>query len=84
MTPKTFRFAGSETRYDPGHLLRGSTLAELLETTQLDDLEVGVLDVPVVVQEDIDLGVPLESRHGRDRYLLFRCLVLLIPYDRHS
>ena len=45
---------------DPRHLLDRPADAELLEAAELRDLEVGVRDVPVVVEEDGDLAVAFE------------------------
>ena len=51
-------------RRDPRHLLGRSALAELLEAPQLNDLEESILDVALVVQEDVDLGVAFQASHG--------------------
>ena len=48
------------------HVLHRSAHAEGLEAAQLGDLEVGVLDVPGVVEEDLDLAVTLQTCDGID------------------
>jgi len=58
-------------RRDPRHLLGRSALAELLEAPQLNDLEESILDVALVVQEDVDLGVAFQARYRVDDNLLF-------------
>ena len=37
---------------DAGHLAEGAALAELLEAAELDDVEAGVGDLALVVQEE--------------------------------
>jgi hypothetical protein len=53
---------------DPGgdarHLADGPPLAELLEAAELDDVEPGVGNLPLVVQEEGDLGVALDAVTG--------------------
>ena len=51
---------------DAAHLLDGTADAELLETAELGDLEAGVRDIPVVVQENGDLSVAFEPGDGID------------------
>ena len=41
--------------------------AELLEAAELRDLQVGVGDVPLLVEEDVDLPVAFETGDGIDR-----------------
>jgi hypothetical protein len=48
------------------HLLDGAADAEALEATQLGDLEVGVGDLAVRIEEDLDLAVALEPGDGVD------------------
>ncbi len=48
------------------HVLDGTSDAEGFEAAQLGNLEVGVLDVPLVVEEDLDLAVTLQTRDGID------------------
>ena len=45
--------------HDPGHLLYGPADAEPLEAAQLRHLEIGVLNIPLVIEEYVDLAVPL-------------------------
>ena len=52
---------------EDGHLLDRPADAELLEAAQLRDLEVGVRDLAVVVEEDLDPAVALESGDRVDR-----------------
>ena len=49
------------------HLLDRPTDAERLEPAQLRDLEIGPLDVALLVEEDLDLAVALESGDRVDR-----------------
>ena len=56
--------------------------AEPLESPQLGDLPVGVLHISLVIEEDLDLPVTLETCDGVHGHALGRCLCLLIPYDR--
>ena len=49
--------AGGDRRHLPEH----PALAELLEAAELDDVELGVADLAVVVEEDADLGVTLDA-----------------------
>ena len=51
---------------DDGHLLRWPPLAEPLEPPQLRHLEVGVRHVPLIVEEDLDAPVPLQTGDGVD------------------
>ncbi len=50
-------------RRDPRHLLHGPADAEALEAPKLRHLKIGVLHIPIVVQEDLDLTVPLQPRY---------------------
>ena len=46
---------------DARHLLDRPVAAEHLETAQLRDLEVGVREAAVVVEEEVDLAVAFEA-----------------------
>jgi hypothetical protein len=48
------------------HVLDGAAYAEGLEAAQLGDLEVGVLDVPGFVEDDLDAPMTLEARDRVD------------------
>jgi hypothetical protein len=56
----------ADARRDGRHLPVGAALAELLEAAELHHVELGVGHVPCVVQEDADLGVPLDAGHRVD------------------
>ena len=58
--------------------------AEPLESPELGDLPVRVLDVSLVIQEDLDLPVSLETGDGVDGDALGGHFLLLIPYDWSS
>ena len=49
------------------HILRGPPHAKPLEAAELRDLQVGVGDVPLLVEEDVDLPVPFETGDRIDR-----------------
>ena len=51
---------------DDRHLPKAPPLAELLEATELDHVEAGVLDRPGVVELDGDFGVALDAGDGID------------------
>ncbi len=51
---------------DARHLFRGPPHAELLEAAQFGDLEVGVGDIALVVEEDLDLAVSFQAGDGID------------------
>ena len=53
-----------------GHVLGGAAHAELLEAAQLRNLQVGVGHLALVVEEDVDLAVAFQPRHGVDGYTL--------------
>ena len=57
---------------DARHLLGRPADAELLEAAQLRDLEVGVRDVALSFEEDLDLAVTFEARDGINGDLLHR------------
>ena len=46
---------------DLRHVLRRAAEAEHLEAAQLGDLQVGALDVALVIEEDVDLAVAFEA-----------------------
>ena len=50
------------------HVLGRPAHAELLETPQLRDLQVGIGHVALVIQEDVDLAVTFEPGDGINRY----------------
>src|SRR3990172_3531727 len=50
-----------------GHVLRLPADAELLEAAQLGDLEIGVGDLALVIEEDVDLAVTFQAGNGVDR-----------------
>jgi hypothetical protein len=54
------RADAADAGHDARQLLDRPALDEALEAAQLGDLEVAVLDRPVVVEEDLDLAVALE------------------------
>src|ERR1035438_10542699 len=46
---------------DLRHVLRWAAKGEDLETPQLGDLEIGVFDVALVIEEDVDLAVAFKA-----------------------
>jgi hypothetical protein len=54
------------------HLLDRAPHAEPLKAAQLGNLEVGVGDFPLFVQEDLDLAVAFEAGNRIDGYPLHR------------
>src|SRR5208283_4073330 len=60
------RADAADARGYPRHLAVGPALAEPLEAAELHDVELGVGDVAGPVQEDADLGVPLDARYRVD------------------
>jgi len=69
----------ADTAGELGHVFGLPALAELLEPAQLRDLQVGVLDLALVVEENLNLPVPLQPRDrvNRDPLAHF-CLRLLM------
>ena len=65
----SLRAHAADARRDARQLLDRAADAEALEAAQLGDLEVDVLDLVVVVDEDLDLAVTLETGDGIDGYL---------------
>ena len=55
-----------QIRGEVGHVLGLTAHAELLEAAELGDLQVDVLDVPLVVEEDVDLAVAFQAGDGVD------------------
>ena len=77
--------SGADTAEPCGDLVELGYLpsdAESLEASQLGDLPVGVLDVSVVIKEDLDLSVSLETGDRVDQDPLGVYFLLLIPNDR--
>ena len=73
----------ADPRCDYWHVLRAATLAEFVKATELRDLEVGVLHVPLVVEEDNDLAVSLKPSDRVDGYgLHFLILLLMMEVER--
>jgi hypothetical protein len=56
----------ADARGDLRHVLGRTALGEFLEAAQLGHLKEGALDLPRVVEEDIDFAVALEARDGVD------------------
>jgi hypothetical protein len=52
---------------EQGHLLHRAADAEALEAAQLGNLEVGVGDLALVVQEDLNLAVAFQAGDGVNR-----------------
>ena len=52
---------------DLGHVFGGPSDAEDLEAAQLGHLEVGALDVALVIEEDVNLAVTFEAGDGVHR-----------------
>ena len=71
------RAHAADARRDARHLLDRAADAEALEPAQLRDLEVDVLDLAVVVEEDLDLAVTLETGDWIDGYLFHQTFALL-------
>src|SRR5262245_12229331 len=62
------RADAADASTQPGHLPERATLAELLETAELGDVEPGVGHLPGVIEVDRDLGVPLDAGHRVDHH----------------
>ena len=73
----SLRAHAADARRDARQLLDRAADAEALEPAQLRDLEVDVLDLVVVVDEDLDLAVTLETGDGIDGYLFHQTFALL-------
>ena len=73
----SLRAHAADARRDARQLLDRAADAEALEAAQLGDLEVDVLDLVVVVHEDLDLAVTLETGDGIDGYLFHQTFALL-------
>ncbi len=72
-----FRAHAADAVGQQGHLLHRAANAEALEAAQLGDLEVGVGDVALLVQEDFDLTVAFQAGDGINRdSLCHSCLLL--------
>ncbi len=54
----------TDTGDNPGHLLHRPPLAELLESSEFHHLEIGLLHIPLIVQEYIDLRLALQPGDG--------------------
>jgi hypothetical protein len=52
----------TDTGDDARHLLNGAAFAEALEAAQLGYLQIGVLNLAVIVQEDLYLPMPFQPR----------------------
>jgi len=61
-----FRTDAANARRDPRHLLDRTADAELLEAAEFRDLEIGVGNVALVVEDDGDLAVTFEPGDGID------------------
>ena len=55
------RADAADARHQRRHLVKRPAFAELLEAAELGDVEVGFLDVALLVQMDRDLGVALDA-----------------------
>jgi hypothetical protein len=62
---------------DPRKFLDGSSQTEDLESSQLRDLKVSVLHIPLVVQKNLDLPVPFQSGDRINRYRFHENLFFL-------
>ena len=58
------------TRRDLGHFVEHPPFAELLEATELLDVEEGILHLALIIQMYRNLGVPFDSGHRRNRNFL--------------
>jgi hypothetical protein len=67
---------------DRGHVFGLAAAAELLEAAQFRHLEVGVGDIPFVIQENVDLAVPFEASDGIDADPLHSGLLPQMAPDR--
>jgi hypothetical protein len=63
------------TGYYTGHLLNRPALAELLEAAKLGDLEVGIGNITVVVEKDLNLAVPFKPGYRVNCDLLHPALL---------
>ena len=54
------RADAADARRDLRHVLGRAALGELLEAAQLGNLEVGPIDVALVVEDDVDLAVAFQ------------------------
>jgi hypothetical protein len=58
---------GANTTYavgDAWHFFSGTTHRELFEAAQFRDLEIGVLNIPFLIEEDFDLAMAFKPRDG--------------------
>ena len=77
--------AGAHTAEPGGDLVELCYLpsdAEPLESPELGNLPVGVLDISLVVQEDLDLSVSLETGDRVNGHTVSGDFLLVIPNDR--
>ena len=61
-----FRADAADAVGDARHFFGGAAHAELLEAAQFRNLEIGVGDIALLVQEDLDLAVPFQAGDGID------------------
>ncbi|MBA7705116.1 hypothetical protein ES703_113940 [subsurface metagenome] len=50
----------TDARGYPGHLLNRSSLAEFLETTKLRYLEIGIVNITLIIEENLYLAMSLK------------------------
>src|ERR1035438_945921 len=60
------RADAANARHERWHLIKRAALAEFLEPAELGDVEIGFLDVALLVQMERDFGVPLDAGHRVD------------------
>ncbi len=62
---------GTNTAYavgDVGHVLCWSAYAEALKSSQLGHLQIGVGDITLIGEENVDLSMALETSNGVNGY----------------
>jgi hypothetical protein len=62
---------------DPGKNFYRSSHAEDFESSQFRDLEIGIFNIPLVVQENLDLAVSFQSGDRINRYRFHENLFFL-------
>ena len=60
----SFRANTADAVGQQGHFLNRASHAETLEAAQFRDLEVGIGDIPLFVQENLDLAVAFQAGDG--------------------
>jgi hypothetical protein len=64
------RTNAADLRRNPGQLFHRTPFTKLLESPELDDLEVSVGYIPFIIEKNVDLSVPFEPGYRRNSDLL--------------